>query len=118
MEAISRVDRPWGFYEILHEEGTGLRIKRITVYDMQRLSLQSHDSHDEYWFCVSGFGKFTLDDAVLDIYAGATYQILRGEKHRVQSFGGNLVFLEVQSGADLTDSENDITRYEDDYGRI
>jgi mannose-6-phosphate isomerase len=114
MKPISRSERPWGFYEVLLK-GTGIQIKRITVYDMQQLSLQTHEHRDEYWFCTSGSGIVTVDTAEVPIYPGAFFQILRGEKHRVKALGGTLVFIEVQQGAYL--EEDDIVRYEDNYGR-
>jgi mannose-6-phosphate isomerase-like protein (cupin superfamily) len=114
MEIISQDERPWGKYEVLLQD-SGIQIKRISVNDMQRLSLQSHEQRDEYWFCVSGRGIVVIDGAEAELYPGATLQILRGEKHRVQALGGTLVFYEVQTGSYL--EEDDIVRYEDDYGR-
>lgn len=114
MEIISRDERPWGFYEIIHE-AAGLKIKRIVVRDMQRLSLQTHEHRDEHWFVTSGRGIITIGDAQMEVYAGATFQILRGEKHRVQALGSDLEFFEVQVG-NYT-GEDDIVRHEDDYGR-
>jgi mannose-6-phosphate isomerase-like protein (cupin superfamily) len=114
MKPISRSERPWGFYEILLTE-PGIQIKRITVNDMQQLSLQTHEHRDEYWFCTSGSGLVTVDTAEVPIYPGAFFQILRGEKHRVKALGGTLVFIEVQQGAYT--GEDDIVRYEDNYGR-
>jgi len=114
MEIISREDRPWGFFEVLHE-GAGLKIKRIVVRDMQRLSLQTHEQRDEYWFVTSGRGIVTINETEMEVYAGATYQILRGEKHRVQALGADLEFYEVQTGGYL--GEDDIVRHADDYGR-
>lgn len=114
MDIISRDERPWGYYEVLLQE-TGIQIKRIVVNDMQRLSLQSHRNRDEYWFCTSGHGVVAIDNAETEMYPGATLQILRGEKHRVQALGGQLTFIEVQTGSYL--GEDDIVRYHDDYGR-
>jgi hypothetical protein len=82
---------------------------------MQQLSLQTHVHRDEYWFCTSGSGLVTVDAAEVPIYPGAFFQILRGEKHRVKALGGTLVFIEVQQGAYT--GEDDIIRYEDNYGR-
>jgi mannose-1-phosphate guanylyltransferase len=82
---------------------------------MQKLSLQTHEHRDEYWFVTSGVGVATVEDSRVELYAGATLQVLRGEKHRLESFGGNLVLIEVQTGSYL--GEDDIVRYEDDYGR-
>ena len=113
MEATSRVDRPWGYYFNLHEERE-VKVKRLTVMDNKRISLQSHSGRDEYWFIVEGKGLMQIGETELGVYPGATIQVLRGETHRVQALGGQLVIIEVQVG---TNDEEDIVRYEDDYGR-
>jgi mannose-6-phosphate isomerase-like protein (cupin superfamily) len=115
MEAISREDRPWGYYEVLMQ-GPGMQIKRLVVNDMQRLSLQTHEHRDEYWFITAGEGMVQVDDWVHQVKAGSQVTIMRGEKHRVQAIGGQpLEIIEVQHGDPI--DENDIVRHEDDYGR-
>lgn len=114
MNVLSHEDRPWGFYEVLLTQ-PGIQIKRIVVRDMQQLSLQTHEHRDEYWFCTSGAGVVTINDSKIEIRQGSTLQILRGEKHRVAAFGSDLEFYEVQTGSYL--GEDDIVRYEDNYGR-
>ena len=111
---IQREERPWGYYEILTTDAM-TQIKKIVVREMQQLSLQTHEQRDEYWFCSSGTGLVTIDDAEVSFTAGETLQILRGEKHRVKSLSGDLTFYEVQVGSYL--GEDDIVRYEDNYGR-
>ena len=111
---IKRDERPWGYYEVLATDNM-TQIKKIVVRDQQQLSLQTHEHRDEHWFCASGIGLVTIDDAEISFTAGMTIQILRGEKHRVKSLAGDLVFYEVQVGSYL--GEDDIVRYEDNYGR-
>jgi mannose-1-phosphate guanylyltransferase / mannose-6-phosphate isomerase len=112
--AIKRDERPWGYYEVLATDNM-TQIKKIVVRDQQQLSLQTHEHRDEHWFCAAGNGLVTIDDAEIHFTAGMTIQILRGEKHRVKSLAGDLVFYEVQVGSYL--GEDDIVRYEDNYGR-
>jgi mannose-6-phosphate isomerase-like protein (cupin superfamily) len=114
MEVLHTEERPWGKYEVLLQD-TNVQIKRITVRDMEMLSLQTHEHRDEYWFVTSGQGVITIDDHRQPIAPGMNFTILRGEKHRVQALSGDLVFIEVQSGSYL--GEDDIVRYEDKYGR-
>jgi mannose-6-phosphate isomerase len=114
MEILYSDTRPWGKYDVLLEDNN-VKIKRIIVEDMKRLSLQTHENRDEYWFITAGQGIVTVDDHQQEVRAGMQLTILRGEKHRVQALGGQLVFIEVQHGAYL--GEDDIVRYEDDFGR-
>ena len=109
-------NRPWGYYEILdtHPE---FKVKRITVLPGKRLSYQSHEKRAEHWFAVQGTGVVTLDDQLFDYSPGLSFDIGIGKKHRISNTGTiNLVFIEVQTGTYF--GEDDISRYEDDFGRI
>ena len=107
--------RPWGVYTILHETHM-CKVKEIVVYNMQRLSYQSHEHRDEHWFCVQGEGVLTLDDLPIDLRKGEHVDIPRGTKHRIQCTSPEpLVFIVVQTGDSF--AEEDIVRYDDDYGR-
>lgn len=49
-----RSDRPWGWYEVLHDGD--YKVKRIHVMPGKRLSLQSHQHRAERWIVVAGAG--------------------------------------------------------------
>jgi mannose-6-phosphate isomerase-like protein (cupin superfamily) len=108
--------RPWGKFEIL-SEGENYKVKKITVSPGQRLSYQSHKKRTENWTIVEGNGIFTLNDKEFKVTKGNITIIHPGEKHRIQNTGKikDLVFIEVQYGKYT--GEDDITRFEDDYGR-
>lgn len=112
-----RALRPWGSYTVLHEQEASHKVKVIEVAEGQRLSLQSHSFRAEHWFVVRGEGVVTLDDEQVFVGPGSTVDIPTGTRHRIEcSTGtGELVFIEVQHGASF--DEDDIVRYEDDYGR-
>ena len=107
--------RPWGFYENL-AEGRDHKVKRITVYPGKRLSLQSHGRRAEHWFIVKGEALFTRNDEVISVRAGEAVDIGREDRHRIENAGSSdLVFVEIQTGDYF--GEDDIVRYEDDFGR-
>jgi mannose-6-phosphate isomerase len=107
--------RPWGFFENL-VDADDHKVKRITVYPGRRMSLQSHARRAEHWFIVKGEALFTCNSRKKKIRGGHAVDIKRKEKHRIENIGsGNLVLIEVQTGDYF--GEDDITRYEDDYGR-
>ena len=59
----------------------------------------------------------TRNDAVIDLEAGQAVDIGLGDRHRVANdHDEELVFIEVQMGTYF--GEDDIIRYEDDYGRL
>ena len=86
--------RPWGWMiKIWHSKN--IWIKLLHVYT--RNSLQSHENREEYhirlpWVWLSKF-------------------IAKKEVHRMTRGW----YIEIATG---TPTENDITRYEDDYGRV
>ncbi len=107
--------RPWGFFQILSDESDH-KVKRITVKPAKRLSLQSHRRRQEHWYIVSGKGRMTLDDDDFRVKSGDSVDIAKGAAHRIENIGEeNLVFVEIQIGDYF--GEDDIVRYEDDYGR-
>ena len=110
--------RPWGTWEVLNS-GSGYCIKQITVHPGKKLSLQVHQHRDEKWIIVQGHAVVTLGskDCRRDAFLGDVISIPKQVIHRIQNPGSHeLVFIEIQSG-DILD-ENDITRLEDEYGRL
>ena len=109
------VSRPWGTYTIL-EEGVNFKIKRIEVKPQARLSLQMHHHRSEHWVIVSGQAKVTNGDQVLTLSINESTYIPAGNKHRLENIGPEmLVMIEVQSGSYT--GEDDIVRFDDEYGR-
>ena len=119
MNSLNTEDRPWGSYTVLID-APDHKVKTITVKADQQLSLQSHKQRHEYWTIVSGMGLFISGHDVDDldhevVRAGDTIDIPPGMIHRIKAGGADLTFIEVQLGTYF--GEDDITRYEDDFGR-
>ena len=108
--------RPWGFYKttVLNDY---YQSKVISVIPNQQLSLQSHNHRDEYWIITHGNGLFTLNDEIKEVKAGDTLFISKQAKHRIKNIDDkeSLIITEVQLGDYF--GEDDIIRYEDQYGR-
>ncbi len=114
-KTIREERRPWGHYEVLSDEPDH-KVKRISVNQGGRLSLQRHKRRSEHWHFLLGEGVVTLDEEKITIKAGQSIDIPAGYAHRVQNTGnGDLVFVEVQRGDYF--GEDDIERLQDDYGR-
>ena len=106
---------PWGCFEVL-AESTGCKVKRIIVEPKGCLSLQLHHQRSEHWFVVSGRGVAIVDGKKKYLRAGRSIDIPQKAKHRVRnSSDENLIFIEVQTGEYCGD--DDIVRFEDQYGR-
>lgn len=107
--------RPWGSYTSL-ELGETYQVKRINVNPGARLSLQSHRRRSENWVVVSGEALVTVDDRQIVVKKGESVFVPTGARHRMENRGSEpMVLIEVQNGDYL--GEDDIERYEDDYGR-
>jgi mannose-1-phosphate guanylyltransferase/mannose-6-phosphate isomerase len=110
-----RVYRPWGYYEGI-DEGDRFQVKRIMVSPGQALSLQMHHHRAEHWIVVSGTAEVTRGDEKIMLSENQSTYIPLGVTHRLVNPGKlPLYMIEVQSGSYL--GEDDIVRFEDNYGR-
>jgi glycosyltransferase involved in cell wall biosynthesis len=108
--------RPWGYYKILADDDT-YKSKEIVVFPEKRLSLQRHQRRSEHWYIIDGQPKITLDDKTFVLAPGQSVEIPKGALHRIANLGlKNVRFIEVQTGDYF--GEDDIERFEDDFGRV
>jgi mannose-6-phosphate isomerase-like protein (cupin superfamily) len=116
-------NRPWGSYEILtqfvvSEPGfLDVCVKKMIIKPGQRVSYQSHKLRNEHWLFVQGQGTVILNDKEIAVKVGDFVDIKIGDKHRVINTSENkdLIFIESQTGHY---DEQDIERFQDDYGRV
>ena len=110
-----RVYRPWGFYQTVHE-GDRFQVKRITVNRGASLSLQMHHHRAEHWVVVNRAALVRNGDREFTLNENESTYIPPAVLHRLSNPGKvPLHLIEVQSGSYL--GEDDIVRYDDDYGR-
>jgi mannose-1-phosphate guanylyltransferase/mannose-6-phosphate isomerase len=111
----SRVERPWGSYET-KDRGQRFQIKHILVAPGETLSLQMHYHRSEHWVVVSGTAEVTVGDKVQLLQENQSTYIPAGTTHRLANPGKvPLELVEVQCGPYL--GEDDIVRFDDQYGR-
>jgi mannose-6-phosphate isomerase-like protein (cupin superfamily) len=112
-----KIVRPWGWYQNIYEdEHSGYKVKIIHVDVGQRLSLQSHNSRSEHWVVVKGIAEITIGKKTFVCNKDSQHYIPIKEIHRLKNVGyEELEIIETQIGSYL--GEDDIVRYEDDYGR-
>jgi len=113
----SKAYRPWGWYLCIDgNDYSGSKIKRICVYPGKRLSLQSHERRSEHWVIVKGTAKVQVGKDFHILKTNQSIYIPTGTLHRMENIGLEMVeFIETQIGDYL--GEDDIIRYEDDFGR-
>ncbi len=106
--------RPWGeFRQLTHNSISTIKVHHIKPN--QKNSWQSHTKRAEFWHIISGSGIIRVDDKEYKVGPGDEHIAEVGAKHRWIAGGDGLVLVEVATG-DF--DEEDITRYEDDYGRV
>jgi hypothetical protein len=109
------VYRPWGNYCSLVIE-PNFQVKKIMVKPGGMLSLQKHEYRSEHWVVVKGAARVTRGKEIFILNENESTYIAAGQKHRLENPGQTILeVIEVQSGVYL--GEDDITRYDDVYGR-
>ena len=92
------------------------QVKIINVKPGEKLSLQMHHHRSEHWIVVQGEAKVQINDNIKILSENESTYIPIGYKHRLSNPGQiPLVIIEVQCGEYL--GEDDIIRFEDNYGR-
>ena len=107
--------RPWGTLRA-PPSGRRVQVKAITVRPGAKLSVQMHHHRAEHWVVVQGTAKIVRGNEELILTEDQSTYIPLGTAHRLENPGKiPLHVIEVQSGPYL--DEDDIVRFEDDYGR-
>ncbi|MFA6051256.1 MAG: mannose-1-phosphate guanylyltransferase/mannose-6-phosphate isomerase [Methylobacter sp.] len=115
-ETHRKVYRPWGHYDSV-DGGERHQTKRIVVKPGARLSLQKHHHRAEHWVVVKGSALVTKGEEKILVSENESIYIPIGTVHCLENPGMiALEIVEVQSGNYL--GEDDIVRFDDQYGRI
>ncbi len=108
--------RPWGNYEVLEDEKNCFKVKRIKVNPGEKISYQLHNHRNEHWVVVKGLARITINEQERILNPGESVDIKARQKHRVENIGELVLeIIEVQTGEYL--EEDDIVRFDDEYGR-
>ncbi len=108
--------RPWGSFTSI-EKGKSWQVKKLEIKPKASLSLQMHRHRAEHWVIVNGTAKIEIDSKISVLCENESIYVPLGSKHRLSNPGNlPLILIEVQSGNYL--GEDDIIRFEDNYGRF
>ena len=111
-----KIFRPWGHYESVVDD-INWKVKLITVKPFEQLSLQKHLHRSEHWVVVKGQALVKVNEKEMILKENESVYIPKGSKHRLSNKNNNpLMIIEIQTGLYL--GEDDIERFEDNYGRI
>jgi mannose-1-phosphate guanylyltransferase/mannose-6-phosphate isomerase len=116
VEHHSRVFRPWGSYQTL-ELQPGFQVKRLVIKPGASISLQLHHRRSEHWVVVKGEAVVTRGTDRFRLRPNESTYIPKETLHKLENPGDrDLEIIEVQTGDYL--GEDDIERFEDQYGRV
>lgn len=122
-QSHQQVYRPWGHYRTMVLTDS-FQVKEIVVKPGAQLSLQMHHHRAEHWVVVQGTAEVTQSEGHGDTQNLKSFLLSEDEStyiplgtvHRLKNPGViPLKLIEVQTGSYL--GEDDIVRYNDDYGR-
>lgn len=122
-QSHQRVYRPWGNYHTMVLTDS-FQVKEIVVNPGAKLSLQMHHHRAEHWVVVQGTARVTQGEGHGDLSKLKSFLLSEDEStyiplgtvHRLENPGViPLHLIEVQTGSYL--GEDDIVRYNDEYGR-
>jgi D-beta-D-heptose 7-phosphate kinase/D-beta-D-heptose 1-phosphate adenosyltransferase len=110
-----KTERQWGYYRVLHENGSQVKLKELTVEPGKQLSMQRHSDRAEHWFVAEGVATvYTInkktDAELLGVYNKFDHvHIKRTEWHQLANEGTEpLKMIEIQYGERCV--EEDIER--------
>ena len=110
-----KIFRPWGFY-VSVIEANEWKVKMISVKPNEQLSLQRHKHRAEHWVVVKGIALIEINNKKFKLFENQSAFIPKESIHRLKNPGNKtLVLIEVQTGSYL--GEDDIERFNDNYGR-
>ena len=113
---MSITPKPWGNYEGI-TQGNNFLVKHIIIKPNRSISLQKHEHRSEHWIVVSGTAKVECNSEEKIINKNESIFVPKGAVHRLSNpYKTDLEIIEVQTGDYI--GEDDITRYEDAYGRV
>ncbi|WP_214754767.1 sugar phosphate nucleotidyltransferase [Exiguobacterium sp. s16] len=105
-------ERLWGWSRTLdfakYDGQKEMVTKRICIYEGRNSSYHKHALRDEVWTIVRGEGDLVLDGRISRVKAGDIVHLPAGKEHGIRALS-ELEFIEVQTGAEIT---------EDDFDRI
>lgn len=109
-------DRPWGRWLVMDVMPRSV-VKKLMIDPGKRISLQRHRHRSERWMVVDGVATVQCDSQVHEVHAGEQIYLPKGCLHRLGNDSCQPVtVIEIQFGDIL--SEDDIERFNDDYGRV
>lgn len=109
---MTKIDKPWGHYQLLHEDGHEARVRLVVMQPATRMTLQKHDKRNELWFVLQGQATVYTMDASSDMELVGVFGrhqhvwMPKTQWHQVANESlSELRMIEVQYGEDCRDAD-------------
>lgn len=94
-------NRPWGIREILKKE-PGFRVRKITIFPGLKLSNHMHNKRNENYTVVTGVLTIELDNEVINLQEGESYNIEPNVMHLLRNdTDEDVILIEVDTGGEI-----------------
>jgi mannose-1-phosphate guanylyltransferase/mannose-6-phosphate isomerase len=114
-EKSGTTHRPWGRYQILNQFEK-CKVKKITIYPDESISLQKHELRTEHWIVTKGSATVQIGEKTFTLTENQSAYVPQGEIHKIENNQKqNLEIIEVQYGSECI--EEDIIRLAYKYQR-
>lgn len=106
--------KPWGYYVVLREHNSSVKVKELVVLPGKSLSMQRHSCRAEHWFVSQGIATVNTREDGADVLLGVyrEHELLSiplGGWHQLcNNENGILKIIEIQYGTQCI--EEDIER--------
>jgi cytidyltransferase-like protein len=118
-----RIERPWGYYRNLHQDGPGCKVKELTVNPGAKLSMQKHRMRSEYWMVTEGVATVNLSISdphnpnTLNVVRHQSLEIPSGTWHQLSNQTDNpLRIVEIQYGENCMEEDIERIGVDKEYG--
>ncbi len=112
--AVYREERPWGRFERFTENQRST-VKILHLNPNSSLSLQYHNTREEFWKVIEGSATFTIGSTKVEGKAGDEFHVPLRAQHRIETNASAVKVLEISIGEFR---EDDVVRIEDIYKRV
>ena len=110
-----KTERQWGYYRVIHENGSEVKVKELTLDPKKSLSMQRHNDRLELWFVAQGTATvYTINNSSDEELDGVykkfqNIHIAANQWHRLANETDKpLKIIEIQYGTNCI--EEDIER--------
>ena len=111
---MNKVNKPWGYYEVLLDE-PNYKVKKLYLNPNASFSYQYHNYRKEFWVVTEGSGIVITAGNEHNARPEDIYVICEKDPHRAKAGDDGMIIIETQTGECR---EDDIVRLMDEYGRV